>query len=472
MRKSIAIILILFMFYNANCYDDNCLDTYNGDLCLECKSGLYLTYDQRYCEECDLQQGKILYSNGKLSHSEQMQNCYTKVDNCEEYARYDDFCRLCKDGFKRDENGQCVQCGPNEVGMNNVCFKKIDHCIYYYLFVEGEKCWDCEENYEFNEELAQCVKCPDGEVREEGYMCMKECPLGKVLYNGECIDEIPNCQIYSKPGKCSICYYDYELEEDGSCSKCPEGKTGSGLKCFDKIRGCGNQIDDICEYCSSGNEVLNEEKNFCFETEKILNCYQQINDKCSICRQGYKLSKDKKSCEICEPGKDEDLPTCFIDHNCQSYSTIIRKYKTLMMDCTNCISNEYYLTTSLHQCNDCEKGKYKLNGQCIDEIKNCVKYKSETVCELCRHGYQVKNGGCSPCVTPYEGSDGKTCHLKHFRCVRDDDYGNCYECYMGYTLNSQKLCVKGDLEHENESTNNFFGLNINFIFLILYGLLI
>jgi len=476
MRKSIAIILILFMFYNVNCYDDNCqtVDTNSNDLCLECKNGLYLTYDQRYCEECDLQQGKILYSNYKQSLSEKMQNCYTKVDNCEEYARYDDYCELCKDGFKRDENGQCVQCGANEVGMYNICFKKIDHCQLYYFYIEGEKCELCEDNYEFNEEQGQCIKCPDGEVTGDGFICMKECPLGKFLSYGECIDEIPNCDTYAQSGKCSKCYDNYELKEDGTCSKCPEGKTGTGLKCYDIMNFCAHQIDDICEFCSYGDEVLNEERNLCFKREIIQNCHVQINDKCSICLEGYKPSRDQKSCEICEPGKDEDIPTCLNVENCNFHNIVHNKYKKTMVDCVSCISNEYYLTTSLHQCNDCEKGKYKLNGQCIDEIKNCVKYKSETVCEQCRHGYQVKNGRCYPCVIPYEGSDGKTCYLSHFRCneANIDDYGNCYKCNMGYTLNSQKLCVKEGLENENESTNNSFGLNINFIFLILYGLLI
>ena len=47
-------------------------------------------------------------------------------------------------------------------------------------------------------------------------------------------------------------------------------------------------------------------------------------------------------------------------------------------------------------------------------------------------------------MIPFEGSDGKICHLTHFRCneANIDDYGNCYECNMGYTLNSKKLCVK------------------------------
>ena len=45
--------------------------------------------------------------------------------------------------------------------------------------------------------------------------------------------------------------------------------------------------------------------------------------------------------------------------------------------------------------------------------------------------------------------------------------------YMGIMNRiNRKGTVKEGLENENESTNNSFGLNINFIFLILYGLLI
>lgn len=475
MRKS-KIIILIFMLYNANCYDNNCQtpDEYSTDLCLECKENLYLTYDQRYCEECDVQHGKILYENNKHSLPDLMENCYTKVDNCEEYSRYDDFCELCKEGFKRNENGQCIQCGANEIGMNNVCFKKIDHCEVYYLFVEGEKCYGCEENYEFNEEQGQCIKCPDGEIAIEGSMCMKECPLGKLLSYGECIDEIPNCDIYAQSGKCSKCINNYELKGDGTCSICPEGKTGTGIKCFDLIIGCSLQIDDICQKCSADDEVLNEEKNKCFKKDKIQNCEIQINDKCSICKEGYKPSEDQKSCQICVSGEDEDIQTCLTIENCKSYSAITNPYKKPMIDCVSCTSNDYYLTTSRHQCNDCAKGQYKFNGQCIDEIKNCVKYKSERECEQCRFEYQVKNGKCSPCVKPYEGSDGKTCHLVHYGCEHDDDYGNCFECQMGYTLNSQKVCVRKGLEHGNEGNNKSFSSNLNFniILLILYGLLI
>ena len=62
--------------------------------------------------------------------------------------------------------------------------KKIEHCRKYYLFIEGEKCNLCEENYELNYEQSQCIKCPDGYIAEEGYVCLKECPQGKILSYG------------------------------------------------------------------------------------------------------------------------------------------------------------------------------------------------------------------------------------------------------------------------------------------------
>ena len=103
--------------------------------------------------------------------------------------------------------------------MNNVCFKKkIDHCFSYYLYIEGEKCRFCEENYEYNDEQGKCIECPDG-YKSKGYFCYKE---------------VSNCEYYdSKSRKCAKCERNYELKGEEICSKCPEGKTGEGLKCFD-----------------------------------------------------------------------------------------------------------------------------------------------------------------------------------------------------------------------------------------------
>jgi len=459
------------MLYYANCNDENCqtpADDYPPDRCKACKSGFYLTYDERYCEECDEQQGKILILNYNLAHNGQVKKCYTKVDNCQKYSESDDFCELCKDGFKRDENGKCVQCGANEIGMNNYCFKKIERCIEYNLYKEGEKCDYCGDNYEFN---GSCVKCPNGYILDElGIMCQKECPLGKKLSYGECIDEIDNCDTYAQSKKCSKCYGYHELKEDGTCSSCGFEKVGNGLKCFDRIEGCSEQNGGICERCANSDEVLNEERNQCIQKEIIENCMIQINDKCSICNGGYKPNTDQKSCEQCESGKDEDIESCLFA-NCIAGGVSHTEYKKPVFECNACASSDFYLTTSKQQCNLCGKGKYNLNGQCIDEIKNCAKYKSDKSCEECASNYQLKNGECLPCVNPYIGN-GKTCYLPSFRCVLDDDYGNCFKCFAGYYLNSEKVCIRDGIEGSSEGTSNSFGLNLNIILLILYGLLI
>jgi hypothetical protein len=106
MEKNTIFILLLFIFYKANCAETNCktFHSYSIDRCIECKPNFYLTYDERDCEECDEQQGKILSLVKALYSNNQVNKCFTKVDNCKEYSKEDDFCELCENDFKRDEN--------------------------------------------------------------------------------------------------------------------------------------------------------------------------------------------------------------------------------------------------------------------------------------------------------------------------------------------------------------------------------
>jgi hypothetical protein len=126
------------------------------------------------------------------------------------------------------------------------------------------------------------------------------------------------------------------LQEDGTCTKCFSGKKGTGLKCFDAIKDCSEQIDDICQMCSFSDEVLNEERNQCFKETKIQNCNIQINNKCSTCDYGYKPSKDQKLCEKCESVKDEDIKSCLYIENCSIHNWVWYEHKKSMVACSSC----------------------------------------------------------------------------------------------------------------------------------------
>jgi hypothetical protein len=137
------------------------------------------------------------------------------------------------------------------------------------------------------------------------------------------------------------------LKEDGTCSKCPDDKTGKGLKCYDKIDKCGNQINNICEYCSNTDYALNEERTQCIILQtKIENCIAQIANKCGKCFIGYKPSTDQKECVACESEKDENFESCLYIENCNNNYYVVSKPRKTTVACHGCISNEYYLTAS------------------------------------------------------------------------------------------------------------------------------
>ena len=101
--------------------------------------------------------------------------------------------------------------------------------------------------------------------------------------------------------------------------------------------------------------------------------------------------------------------------------------------CKYCKTDKpYYLTSGRTQCNECERGKYLFNGECIDEISNCVYYSSKTECSQCIKNYKIVNGKCVFCHYPYYGTDGKTCHLYRYQCQKHDDNGNCIKYAEGY----------------------------------------
>lgn len=245
------------------------------------------------------------------------------IDHCAELSGKE-YCISCENNYGLTTDGICVECTGNSVYMNNHCFSKIDKCLKYSLYVEGEKCDYCEEGYELNEEKTQCTKCtgdnisPNGEKCHkkinqckyyyydddvlhssqcsEGYnriqdstKCTESCENGKVRPFTDCITEIAYCKIYNEDGSCKKCdseFYDddgYEYRfqlKDNKCVQCPSGYKSNGINCYLPHFVCEDHDDSgNFAYCDEGYKVSSGS---CVKNGSGMNIYNSFNFKMNI----------------------------------------------------------------------------------------------------------------------------------------------------------------------------------------------
>ena len=290
----------------------------------------------------------------------------------------------------------------------------------------SDNCYDFFSDY--------CYRCDDSYGLKEDGTC-SNCESGKTGYYNYCYSTIQNCEYYGlfvEGEKCRQCKDGYALNEEFTqCNKCNDGETSGGYKCHKKI--------DHCKY------------------------YNHHDYSCSRCEDNYYLSENQ--CIACGTNQRSEGRVCYDKiSNCDSYSE----------DSCNSCSNDkpYILTTGGTQCNECTAyGKYFYNNKCIDEIKYCFEYSSETECSRCKIGYKISGGKCLPCVEPYAyyQSDGKKCYLEHLDCEDHDNEGNCISCEEGYSLNSSKGCTKNNAGGAN--IHNSFNFKINILAVLFFILL-
>ena len=407
--------------------------------------------------------------------------CHKYIENCVTYAGYDS-CQACNVGYKKVETASgsgkytCSECTAGQIGDDGIgCYTPIEHCEIQ----EHDSCQTCNAGYGKVETPADsgkytCSPCTGEQIGDDG--------IG-------CYTPIEHCAI-QEHNQCTICETDYKLTATSTeCVECTDEEKTAGEVChkyiencvtyegYDSCQKCNNgfkldasEFKNNCEKCSS-YEIGNGERCIKYiseheQYEVIENCDEQEKDKCLKCEEDYELSTDKTKCTLCTDGKTSEGLSCFKIDNCETYG--YHEYGNIY-GCKTCESNSIYLTTTKQQCND-ELGKYKLGNEFINEISNCLEYKSKTECKQCLPGYKIKNGKCYPCVEPYEGSDGKTCYLPHLNCDTDET-GKCSQCTNGYELtkNKQYCYLKGT----NDPTNNSCQLfKLNILLLMIFGLLI
>ena len=313
-------MLSLFSLIYSECEDGTV--NVSGDDTEKCGTEIddCLTYDVSSssttpkCAVCD---GKIPSSNKETceecasgKETKDGKNCYTKIDDCEEYAE-DGKCAACDVTSNKvpvaETGATCVECASGkETKDGKNCYTKITDCEEY---AEDGKCAACDGKIPSSDKTA-CEACAEGKETKDGK---------------NCYTIIANCE---------------EYEAEGKCKKCIDGKeTKDGKKCYTKITDCeeyeaegkcatcnvaNNKVPvadtgATCEACASGKE-----------TKDGKNCYTPITDcseyeaegKCSVCGNNKVPKSDKSACEACPDGKKTtDGKTCVENNNSSDSST-------------------------------------------------------------------------------------------------------------------------------------------------------
>ena len=267
-------LLSLFSLIYSECEDGTV--NVSGDDTEKCGTAITgcVTYDvssssaSPKCAVCD---GKIPSSNKETceecasgKETKDGKNCYTKIDDCEEYA----------------EDGKCAACDvtSNKVPVAETGATCVE-CASGKETKDGKNCYTIIANCEEYEAEGKCKKCIDGKETKDGK---------------KCYTKITDCEEYEAEGKCATC--------NVANNKVPVADTGA-----------------TCEACASGKETK-DGKN-CYTP--ITDCSEyEAEGKCSVCGNNKVPKSDKSACEACPDGKKTtDGKTCVENNNSSDSST-------------------------------------------------------------------------------------------------------------------------------------------------------
>ncbi|CAD8151628.1 unnamed protein product [Paramecium pentaurelia] len=373
--------------YFEECDDGN---TYQYDGCYQCKYSCPLDCSECQfgkCIQCSLKyeliNGKCQYiCNGYENQEDQEnRNCFNRINNLIENGHY-------QHNLFNNENSKytlvsSLTCNLQDFGIfgyfyNQCIIPAIQHCKISFI----NKCLQCEENYQLENNKLKCITiCNDGIVIEleqeqcddlnniqfDGcYKCQYSCQL-------ECLNCVKNKCYQCFDGWKLIDYSCYQYCGDGqvavsSIEQCDDGNYDSGDGCFE----CKYQCIQYCNTCI--------DKNTCYICEKY---YELYNNQCRpICGDEHIVI----GLEECEDGNDIPYDGCF---NCQ-------------FQC-----EEGCQTCTFGICLECIKGYTNIKDKCevenythnFDEEEQEVSNKCGdaiyTDNEKCDDGNEFDGDGCS-----------------------------------------------------------------------------
>ena len=408
---------------------ENCKTCSTPDECLTCQSQYDFYYDKKKC--VDINDKHYFKKNDNYYYL-----CSESILNCDECL---------------SEN-ECLNCKENYEINNNLCIKKIEHCINYK---ENGKCNQCLPGYEVIDYGRKCKINVDNciTVNNEG-ICLK-CEDNYRISNSVCYKIIENCELYEIDERCKKCKEGYGFEENNrfSCKNIDEFEEYysvdgiSYLKCDGngegRIQNCKKcQYDEelICNECKTNYILKEEENNKCYSKEIIKKEYYYIDELhirlCSKvinnCKECEKEGSDEIKCTKCDIDKDYYLLN--EDHyNCRKKSEITP-------------IDEYYLNN--------EKTHYYYCGnKTYNPIENCKKCLKRNTCYQCNEGYTFIDDNKKLCTKKdnlgnqyiqdiQDATIYRKCNYYLYQCNTCSSKDECLSCMDHYELYHDKSkCV-------------------------------
>ena len=247
------------------------------ELCLDCYDGSINETDQK-CTSCidgfklD-ENNNCICPSGKEKKDKQCLNCSNecgtfKINKCDCESCIEHF--FLKDSQCKECDSSCLNCEAESTNCTE-CYEK--------TFFENNKCYNCTDCKEKESDSCKCISCNESYYMEN-HQCLK------------CGNECKEC---SSATKCLTCNESYYLE-NGECKQCSE------------IPFCISREINSCK-CSACKQNYFLHGNECHEcnNETKCNTYEDSEKcKCKTCNKGYYIDNNNFYCEKC----DENCETC------------------------------------------------------------------------------------------------------------------------------------------------------------------
>ena len=499
----------------------NCFSCLNSTFCTKCENNYYMignnknrcyndyinNFDEFFTEDggisyfpCDTSFSNCLKCNNRLTCTQCKQDydfirgkkeeCFTILNNRTYIDINDEFRYPCYDNFpfcdKCSSKATCFQCFENysftydyiNNNNNKIICDKID-IKQYYLNPQGvyELCNKTIQNCEQCSDENNCNKCRENYyfLREDKSKCLNDLDIRKYYSENNWINVYPCdeamtlCEYCNNKTICEKCYDNYYLYKN-ILNNCIEinnlenfyKKGISYYPCNESIINCNKcSNENSCYECTNNLVLIYQQQNICREENTLINdrTIYKYNETFYM-----KCSDQIEHCSLCEKNQNEII-------------------------CTKCEDNYVYINENKTQCVNIEeinanKDEYiRINSTdyytCdFKGVKNCLKCKNLSLCDLCQNDYAFRNNNFSSCFAKADMEKGYYHDINEFMyhsCLQNCDVCNnnkeCIQCKENFiSFENNKFCGKCDLNisYINNNLTQEFIKELIFNYINLY----